>query len=154
MHETSPEGAPARSRKAVIPVQVVEGGGPLTFLRVMAVLCLLMILTQGLLAGMLMNGDVDSIDPHGVGAYVFEALALVQLVAAVMLWRRNRELKWVLSAGIGILLTAFIQVFLGLESSTSAHVTVGVLMAVMETTLLMRCLMLQVAEPEPEPAPA
>lgn len=148
MHETSSEGAPAPSGagKAVIPIQVVEGRGTLTFLRVVAAVCFLQTLMQGLLAGMLMNGDVDSIDPHGVNAVVFEAMVLLQLVAAILLWRRNRWLKWPLSAGIGILLITFIQVFLGMEGSIAAHVTIGVLMCAMETALLLRSLMLRVED--------
>jgi hypothetical protein len=154
MHETSSEGAPAGSGagKAVIPTQVVEGRGQLTFLRVVAGLCFLQTLMQGLLAGMLMNGDLDSIDPHGVNADVFQALVLLQLVAAVLLWRRNRPLKWLLSAGIGILLVTFLQVFLGMEGSLAAHVTIGVLLCSMETALLLRSLMLRVADPAPAAA--
>ncbi|WP_143064688.1 hypothetical protein [Streptomyces colonosanans] len=58
----------------------------------MAALACLETLVQGLLAGMLLNGDVDSIDPHGFNAYVFELLVLLQVVAAILLWRRNREI--------------------------------------------------------------
>ncbi|MFW6694492.1 hypothetical protein [Streptomyces sp. MAR4 CNX-425] len=149
MHETSSDGAAAASQgagKAVIPVQVVAGRGPLTFLRATAALCLLQTLMQGLLAGMYMGRDVDSIDAHAANAFVYTALVIVQLVAAVLVWRQNRWLKWPLAAGVGILLTTFIQVFLGEEGSTAAHVTIGVLMCAMQTTLLLRSLMLRVQD--------
>ncbi|MEU5582648.1 hypothetical protein ABZ791_28015 [Streptomyces huasconensis] len=119
------------------------GRGRVMLLRVVAALACLETLVQGLLAGMLLNGDVDSVDPHGLNAYVFEFLVLLQVVAAVLLWRHNRRLTWPLKASGGILLAAFTQTGLGLQSSLAAHVALGVALCGMETALVLRAFMLR-----------
>ena len=116
----------------------VNGRGAVGLLRVAAALACLDALAQGLLAGLLLNGDVSSIDPHGFNAYVFEFLVLLHTGAAVMLWRRNRGLTWPLIASAGILVTTLAQVFLGLHSSLAAHVTLGVALGAMEAVLTFR----------------
>ncbi|MFI7277362.1 hypothetical protein [Streptomyces sp. NPDC049879] len=149
MHDTSSESAPSRAGAgtAVIPMaEAVDGRGAVTLLRVVAALACLDTLLQGLLAGMLLNGDLDSIDPHGHNAYVFEFLVSVQVVAAVLLWRRNRRLTWPLKATVGILLVTFTQTYLGLESSLAGHVTLGVALCAMEAILVMRAFSLRVAD--------
>ncbi|MFK4071887.1 hypothetical protein [Streptomyces sp. NPDC029674] len=146
MHDTSSKGAPSQAG-AVTTAQVVDGRGLVTMLRVVAVIGCLETLVQGLLAGMLLNGDVDSIDPHGVNAYVFELVVFLQVVAAVLLWRRNRQLTWPLRATIGILVFTFTQTFLGLESSLAAHVTLGVALCGMEMGLAMRAFTLRADSP-------
>jgi hypothetical protein len=113
--------------------RTVDGRGTVVLLRVVAVLALLQTLVQGLLAGMLLNGDLDSIDPHGHNAYAFEFLVFLQVVAAALLWRRNRWLTWPLKATIGILAATFAQTGLGLNSALAAHVTLGVALCAMET---------------------
>jgi cell shape-determining protein MreD len=95
--------------------RAVDGRGAVTLLRVVAALGCLETVVQGLLAGMLLNGDVDSIDPHGVNAYVFELLVFLQVVAAVLLWRRNRRLTRPPVATTGILLATLAQSVLGVE---------------------------------------
>ncbi|QDY75173.1 hypothetical protein [Streptomyces qinzhouensis] len=146
MHDTSSEGAPSHAGPGTIlvPARVVEGRGAVTMLRVVAALAALQTVVQGLLAGMLLGGDVDSIDPHGFNAYVFELLVFLQVVAAVLLWRRNRWLTWPLKATIALLVLAFTQTLLGLEGSLAAHVALGVGLCAMETALVLRAFALRV----------
>ncbi|MYY83901.1 hypothetical protein GT044_21990 [Streptomyces sp. SID335] len=122
---------------AVIAARPVNGGRgpvtPLTLLRITAALTCLDTVVQGLLAGMLLNGDVASIDPHGVNAYVFELLVFLQLVAAVLLWHGNRGLTWPVKGAAGILAVTFGQTGLGLASSLAAHVALGVALCAMQT---------------------
>ncbi|WP_461006439.1 hypothetical protein [Streptomyces capparidis] len=125
----------------------MNGRGAVTLLQVASALACLGTLVQGLLAGMLLNGDVDSIDPHGVNAYVFELLVFLQVAAAVLLWRGNRRLTWPLKAAIGILAATFTQTALGLASSLAAHVVLGVALCAMETAFVMRALTLRADEP-------
>ncbi|CAM5359428.1 hypothetical protein SALBM135S_08395 [Streptomyces alboniger] len=145
MHDTSSKGTPAlgRADTAVAATQVVNGRGAVTLLRVVSVLACLETLVQGLLAGMLLNGDVDSIDPHGVNAYVFELLVFLQVVAAVVLWRRDRGLTWPLKATVAVLAATFAQTALGLRSSLAAHVALGVALCAMETALALRAFALR-----------
>ncbi|QDQ14230.1 hypothetical protein [Streptomyces spectabilis] len=145
MHDTSSEGAPspAGAATAVASARTVHGRGGVALLRTVAALACLETLVQGLLAGMLLNGDVDSIDPHGFNAYVFELLVFLQVVAAVLLWRHNRRLTWPLKATIGILLATFTQTALGLEGSLAAHVALGVALCAMETALVLRAFTLR-----------
>jgi hypothetical protein len=125
----------------------VNGRGAVTLLQVASALACLGTLVQGLLAGMLLNGDVDSIDPHGINAYVFELLVFLQVAAAVLLWRGNRRLTWPLKAAIGILAATFTQTALGLASSLAAHVVLGVALCAMETAFVMRALTLRADDP-------
>ncbi|MFW6694429.1 hypothetical protein [Streptomyces sp. MAR4 CNX-425] len=127
MHDTSAAGA-----------RVVEGRGAVLLLRTVSVLACLETLVQGLLAGMLLNGDVDSVDPHGLNAYFFELLVFLQVVSGVLLWRRNRGLTWPLWGATGLLAATFAQVGLGLEGSLAAHVTLGVALCAMETAFVLR----------------
>lgn len=126
MHDTSARDEPLRAGAgtAAIAARAVNGGrGPVTplgLLRIAAVLACLETLVQGLLAGLLLNGDVASIDPHGSNAYVFELLVFLQLVGAVLLWRANRGLTWPVKGAVGILAATFTQTGLGLASSLAA----------------------------------
>ncbi|WP_199547119.1 hypothetical protein [Streptomyces sp. N35] len=146
MLNSSTDNAPSRAGTD-LTVRVVDGHGPIVLLRVVAALACLETLVQGLLAGMLLNGDVDSIDPHGINAYVFELLVCCQVVAAVLLWRRNRRLTWPLKATTGILLATFTQTALGLQSSLAAHVALGVGLCAMETALVLRAFGLRAERP-------
>ncbi|MER7170208.1 hypothetical protein [Streptomyces mesophilus] len=138
----------ATSPAGTVPtVRQADGRGPVVLLRVVAALACLETLVQGLLAGMLLNGDVASIDPHGINAYVFELLVFCQVVAAVWLWRRNRRLTWPLKATTGILLATFTQTALGLQSSLAAHVALGVGLCAMETALVLRAFTLRAERP-------
>ncbi|MGW7079725.1 hypothetical protein [Streptomyces sp. NPDC054866] len=145
MHDTSSRSEPSQAGagNAVVTARVVNGRGALRLLRVVSAVACLETLVQGLLAGMLLNGDVDSIDPHGVNAYLFELLVFLQVVAAVLLWRSNRWLTWPLKAAIGILAATFTQTALGLASSLPAHVTLGVALCAMETIFVMRAFTLR-----------
>ncbi|WP_282796567.1 hypothetical protein [Streptomyces sp. CC224B] len=148
MHDTSSESALSRDAAGaagtvVLAGRVAAGRGRVTLLRAVAALACLETLVQGLLAGMLLNGDVDSIDPHGFNAYVFELLVFLQVVAAVLVWRRNRWLTWPLKATVGILIATFTQTLLGLEGSLAAHVTLGVALCAMETALALRAFTLR-----------
>ncbi|MDT0615257.1 hypothetical protein [Streptomyces lancefieldiae] len=149
MHDSSSRGEPSQARAgtAVTTARVVNGRGTVTLLRVVAAVACLETLVQGLLAGMLLNGDVDSIDPHGFNAYVFELLAFLQVAAAVLLWRSNRWLTWPLKAAVGILAATFAQTALGLVSSLAAHVTLGVALCAMETVFVVRALALRADSP-------
>ncbi|WP_344291851.1 hypothetical protein [Streptomyces synnematoformans] len=145
MNDTSSAGAHSHVGAAV-PVTAapgVDGRGAVMLLRIVAALACLETLVQGLLAGLLLNGDVDSIDAHGFNAYVFEILVFLQVVAAVLLWRRNRWLRWPLMAAVGILVAAFVQTFLGLESSLAAHAALGVALCGMQTALVLRAFLLR-----------
>ncbi|MFI0406793.1 hypothetical protein [Actinomadura sp. 3N508] len=148
MHDTPPEGAQSGSGTgtAAITNQTVQGRTAVTLLRTVAVLNLLGTLSQGLTAGMFLNGDASSIDPHQTSAFVVEFLVVVQLVLAILVWRRNRWLKWPLPGAISILVFTFTQVALGVEGSGTAHVTLGVALSAMAMAMVLRSLQLRVAD--------
>lgn len=148
MHDISSDSAPSHAGE-VMTAPMVDGRGTVVLLRVVAALACLETLVQGLLAGMRLNGDVDSIAAHGHNAYAFEFLVFVQVVAALLLWRRNRWLTWPPKATIGILVATFTQTELGLKSSLAAHVTLGMALCAMETALVLRSFSLRVANSAP-----
>ncbi|MGW6062630.1 hypothetical protein [Streptomyces sp. NPDC055189] len=149
MHDTSSRAEPRHAGPGTVGTAArgVRGRGALTLLRVVAALACLETLVQGLLVGMLLNGDVASIDPHGFNAYVFELLVFLQVVAAALLWRSNRRLTWPLKAATGILAATFTQTALGLASSLAAHVALGVALCAMETVFVIRALALRTDDP-------
>ncbi|MFI0371033.1 hypothetical protein ACH35V_24455 [Actinomadura sp. 1N219] len=131
-----------------------EGGTVVALLRAVAVLSLLGTLSQGLTAGMFLNGDVNSIDPHQVSAFVVEFLVIVQVVLAVLVWRRNRSLKWPLPGAIAVLVFTFVQAALGVEGSVAAHVTLGVTLSAMEMAMVLRSFQLRTHRPGSTSQPA
>ncbi|TMQ90787.1 hypothetical protein ETD83_33925 [Actinomadura soli] len=147
MHDTSFEGAQSGSGAGTAGIrdQTVKGGTAVTLLRAVAVLSLLGTLLQGLTAGMFLNGDVNSIDPHQINAFVVEFLVIFQLVLAILVWRRNRWLKWPLPWAIAILVFTLAQAALGVKGSVAAHVTLGVTLSAMEMAMVLRSFQLRVA---------
>ncbi|MGW5736451.1 MULTISPECIES: hypothetical protein [Streptomyces] len=162
MHDTSSAGrrqdaAPepschAGAHTAAMIARNVNGRGATVLLRTVATLAGVETLVQGLLAGMLLNGDIASIDPHGFNAYVFELLVILQVVAALWLWRRDRWLTWPLKATTGILLATFTQTALGLHSSLAAHATLGVALCAMQMALVLRAFALRPEHPAAPPS--
>ncbi|WUI04024.1 hypothetical protein OHR68_20250 [Spirillospora sp. NBC_00431] len=147
MHDISSGGAQSGfgAGTAAITGQAVKGGTAVTLLRAVAVLCLLGTLSQGLTAGMFLNRDVNSIDAHQMSAFVVESLVIVQLVLAILVWRRNRWLKWPLPGAIGILVFTYTQAALGVAGSVAAHVTLGVTLSAMEMAMVLRSFQLRAA---------
>jgi hypothetical protein len=81
---------------------------------------------QAVSAGLLMSGHSRALAAHRIAAVALQCGALIQAVAAVVLWRRRRVPASVAGVGIGLLAIVFLQTGLGYRRSYWLHVPIGV----------------------------
>ena len=82
--------------------------------------------TQALLAGSYFAGDVDSIAVHGIIGSLLPLGALVQLAAAVLLFRPGRGPWWPAPASLALFLAVGFQTGAGHDRALAVHVPLGV----------------------------
>ncbi|MEU6781613.1 hypothetical protein ABZ912_20610 [Nonomuraea angiospora] len=103
--------------------QVAKGNGYVTAFKAVVVLNTLSVLAQAVTAGQLMSGG--GAGAHGMGAFAVHVLGLLQLVAAVLLWRPGRGPGWPALVGLAVLLLGFAQSALGGSGVLAVHVPLG-----------------------------
>ncbi|MEU0519942.1 hypothetical protein [Streptosporangium sp. NPDC006007] len=104
--------------------EVAQAGRTLTVLRIVVALNAVAILVQAVTAGRLLNGGAAG--AHAMGAGAVHLLGLVQLVAAVVLWRPGRGPGRPALASLALLLLGFAQSAVGGAGNTALHVPFGV----------------------------
>ncbi|MET8863049.1 hypothetical protein ABZW11_08845 [Nonomuraea sp. NPDC004580] len=116
--------------------EVAGKTGHATTFKVVTVLNTLAVLLQAVTAGQLMSGGAAGL--HGMGASAVHLLGLVQLVAAVLLWRPGRGAGWPAVVSAGVLLLGFVQSMLGGSGAVAAHVPLGMALFGLSVWLLVR----------------
>jgi hypothetical protein len=106
-----------------VVTQVAKDSGYLTAFKYLTTLSMLSVLVQAVTAGQLMSGGAQGL--HGAGAFVVHVLGLLQLVAAVLVWRPGRGVGWLALASLGVLLLGFVQSALGGSGAVAVHVPLG-----------------------------
>ena len=97
------------------------------------------VFAQAVLAGLLLDGRDAGRDWHATnGMLVLPLLALIQVVLAVLVWRRGHGPGWLALASVGLLLALLVQSVLGMTSQVAAHVPLGVAIFGLTGTLLVR----------------
>lgn len=81
---------------------------------------------QPLSAGLFMSGYGRALTVHAVVALALLVGALVQAVAAIVLWRRRRVPAWVAGVSLGLFVTVFLQNGFGYNRQYWLHVPIGV----------------------------
>ena len=81
---------------------------------------------QALSAGFLMSGYARALTVHQFVAVALQLGALIQVVSAVVLWRRRRAPAWVAGVSLALFVMVFLQVGLGYRKSYWLHVPIGV----------------------------
>lgn len=105
-------------------------------IRTVAVLALLCTLFQAALAGLFVTGDVGMLDLHGINAGLVILLTLAQTVNTVLLWRRDRTLKWPMAA-CGLLIAMVVtQQITGDERIIAWHILLGTALVGAKTAML------------------
>jgi hypothetical protein len=99
----------------------------MALLRGTAVLYAVALVAQAVTAGMLLS-SADGRRAHQASATLVGVAALLQLVAAVLVWRVGRGPFRFVSQGIETVVLVVVQVVLGMTGIKIAHVPVGVLM--------------------------
>lgn len=81
---------------------------------------------QPVFAGVYLTGDYDGLRWHAVGADVVTSLGYAQLIAAVLVWVRLRQV-WPFAATTAVVAAETVQYFAGLDGALWLHVPLGVM---------------------------
>ena len=97
------------------------------------------VFAQAVLAGLFLDGGDAWRTWHATnGMLVLPLLALLQVVLAVLVWRRGRGPGWLTVASVGLLLALLVQNVMGMTSQVAVHVPLGVAIFGLIGTLLAR----------------
>jgi cytochrome bd-type quinol oxidase subunit 2 len=97
------------------------------------------VFAQAVLAGLFLDGGDAWRGWHAInGMLVLPLLALIQVVLAVLMWRRSRGPRWLAVASLGLLLALLVQSVLGMTGQVAVHVPLGVAVFGLVGTLLVR----------------
>jgi heme A synthase len=97
------------------------------------------VFAQAVLAGLFLDGGDAWRGWHATnGMLVLPLLALVQVVLAVLVWRRGRGPGWLAIASVGLLVALLVQNVMGMTSQVAVHVPLGVAIVGLIGTLLAR----------------
>lgn len=97
------------------------------------------VFAQAVFAGLFLDGETVGRDWHASnGMLVLPLLALLQVVLAVLVWRRGGGSGWLPIASLGLLLALLIQSVLGTTGQVAVHVPLGVAIFGLVGTLLVR----------------
>ena len=107
-------------------------------LRVSAALVAALVLAQSVLAGLFVTGDVGMLSLHSATASLLAALAFLQVVAAVLVWRPGRGPAWPIWASVMFFLLIEAQSAAGYARALALHIPMGVLMFGLSVALLSR----------------
>ncbi|WP_350275505.1 hypothetical protein [Kribbella sp. HUAS MG21] len=95
-------------------------------LRVVVGAHLVAIVGQPVFAGVYLSGDFDGLRMHALGADVTTSIGYLQVIAAVAVWVRLRQVRpFVMS--LGVVVAETVQYFAGLDGALWLHIPLGVL---------------------------
>ncbi|NIK58972.1 hypothetical protein [Kribbella shirazensis] len=95
-------------------------------LRVVVAAHLVAIVGQPVFAGVYLSGDFDGLRMHAVGADITTSIGYLQVIAAVVVWVRLRQV-WPFVASLGVVVAETVQYFAGLDGALWLHVPLGVM---------------------------
>lgn len=109
-------------------ISTVPGDAPqgTRWIRRLMVINLVLVALQPISAGFYLSGYPRAVAVHADAALALQVGALVQAIMAVTLWRRHRELTWLASFSIGLLVIVCLEVWLGHHRLHWLHVPLGV----------------------------
>ena len=101
-------------------------GAAIGLFRGVATLHALLIATQPLLAGQFLAGRFDALSAHAAVGGVLLSVALLQVGAAVLLWRPGRRAAWPVPVSVAVLVGEVVQLGAGYSRSLALHLPLGV----------------------------
>jgi cytochrome bd-type quinol oxidase subunit 2 len=108
-------------------------------MRIMLWLLAVAAFAQAVFAGLFLDGEAAWRDWHAInGMLVLPLLALLQVILAVLVWRRDGGPGWLPIASGGLLPALLIQSMLGMTSQVAVHVPLGLAIFGLIGTLLTR----------------
>ncbi|HUR04339.1 MAG TPA: hypothetical protein VM347_17470 [Nonomuraea sp.] len=87
------------------------------------------IVGQPVFAGAYLTGDFDSLRWHAVGADVVTSIGYLQVIVAVVVWIRLRQV-WPFLATMVVVAAETVQYFAGLDGALWLHIPLGVMTVV------------------------
>lgn len=96
-----------------------------------------LVLAQAAFAGRFLAGDDAGLRLHEVtGTEVVTVAALVQIAAAVLVWRPGRRPAWLLAVSVLLFVAEVVQISLGFAGALAVHVPLGVAISGVTVALL------------------
>src|SRR5688572_13402393 len=86
----------------------------------------LLVLAQAVLAGLFVTGDVAMLELHSINAGMVLAMAFLQIVGAILLWRPGQGAVWPCWASLAVFVLAQAQAGFGYARLVGAHIPLGV----------------------------
>lgn len=106
-------------------------------LRFLVLLHTLIVLAQAASAGTFLDGEPSALRLHQLtGTSVITVVSVLQLIVAVICWRRQQRAAWFALAAAGLFVADMIQIGLGFTDRLALHVPVGVAIFGVSLTLL------------------
>ncbi|MDT0346420.1 hypothetical protein [Streptomyces litchfieldiae] len=121
----------------VAVIRPVTGRVVVGLLRTVCLLALITTIGLAAVAGLFVTGDIEMLDWHETYAMALNVLTLAQVVLAVLLWRRNRWLRWPMAAALGLLVMVAIQQILGDRRTLGGHMPLGMAICAVEAALVL-----------------
>ena len=87
---------------------------------------LVVIFGQPVFAGVYLSGDFDGLRMHAVGADIVTSIGYLQVIAAVVVWVRLRQV-WPFVASLGVVAAETVQYFAGRDGALWLHIPLGVI---------------------------
>jgi hypothetical protein len=120
-----------------------DGGGapawPLWLFRVIVTVEAVLAFDQAVFAGQFISGDYGALNSHAAGAGFTATVLLIEVIAAVLLWRPGRGPAWPVWAASGLVAMAGLQTGLGYARVLAVHVPLGVTIIALDVLMLVWC---------------
>ncbi len=84
------------------------------------------IVGQPVFAGVYLSGDFDGLRWHAVGADIVTSIGYLQVIAAIVVWVRLRQV-WPFLATLAVVAAETVQYFAGLDGALWLHIPLGVM---------------------------
>lgn len=110
------------------PATSVVVPGYLWVLRVVVTLHAAAAFAQAVLAGRFLSGDYDMLRAHFINSQVVGALAIAQVIAGILFWRRGRGPGWTALVSGAMLAVEPIQIAAGIKRVVGLHIPLAVLL--------------------------
>ena len=98
----------------------------MTVIRWLVVLSVTLVMLQAVSAGISLSGYVVGATIHKAVAPALQVATLVQVIIAVVQWRRGRVPGWVAGFSLGLFAVVFLQAGFGYRRWFWLHVPIGV----------------------------
>lgn len=121
--------------------QPAEVTNLLWVLRLLMAVHVLVALAQAVFAGTFLDGDGSALQLHQLtGTSVIVAVSVLQVVVAVLCWRRHQHSAWLALGSAGLFAAEVAQIGLGFTDQLALHVPLGACILAAAVTLLFAAL--------------